>query len=62
MKLTLRKALHEMIDEMELEDIHYMVRKLKEQNFIVSDKDGNLVWVYTGPKRIKKMLKDCVKL
>jgi len=60
--MKLRKALHEMIDEMELEDIHYMARKLKEQNLIVSDKDGNLVWVHTSPQRIKKMLKDCSPL
>lgn len=60
--MTLRKALHEMIDEMELEDIHYMVRKLNEQNLIVSDKDGNLVWIWMPPKKAKKILKDFLPL
>ena len=51
-----------MIDEMELEDIHYMIRQLKKYNLITSDKYKNLVWIWMPPKKAKKMLKDCIEI
>jgi hypothetical protein len=60
--MDLRTSLHEMIDEMEWNDLNFMVKKLKKYNFIVSDKDNNLVWVYVGRKKVKKMLENCVDI
>lgn len=60
--MDLRASLHQMIDEMEWNDLNFMVKQLKKQDFIVSDRENNLIWVYVGPKKAQKSLKNYIPL
>ncbi len=45
-------------EKIELTDFYVILRRLEDDDKIMKDKDGSIIWVYPDNSRIKRMLKE----
>ena len=59
---TRKEALIAMIEEMNKEEVYFLIKHLVKNNLIIADNNKDLSWIYMPRKAAKKLLENSVIL
>ena len=57
---TRKEALIAMIQDMNKEEVYFLIKHLVKNNLVVVDNNKDLSWIYMPPKAAKKLLDNTV--